>query len=44
VYVEASILELPRILINAGQRGHLVSLAPTVLTEFLGATPVHCAQ
>jgi len=43
VYVEHSILDLPRILINGGRRGFLVGIAPQVCTEVLGATPVHCA-
>lgn len=43
VYVEHSILELPRILINGGRRGFLVGIAPQVCTEVLGATPVQCA-
>ena len=43
VYVEASILELPRIYINGGRRGFLVSLAPQVLLDLLKAKPVHCA-
>ncbi len=43
VYVEASILELPRICINGGQRGYLVGIAPAVLTRALGARPVACA-
>jgi Cys-tRNA(Pro) deacylase len=43
VYVEASVLELPRILINGGQRGFLVGIAPQVLVSLLGAKPVHCA-
>lgn len=43
VYVEASILELPTILINGGRRGFLVEIAPTVLTTALGARPVACA-
>ncbi len=43
VYVEASILELPRILINGGRRGYLVGLPPGVLTGALGAKPVQCA-
>ena len=44
VYVEASILELPRILINGGRRGYLVGIAPRVLTEVLRARPVSCAR
>lgn len=43
VYVEASVLELPRILINGGRRGYLVGIAPRVLVDLLGATPVDCA-
>ena len=44
VYVEASALELPKILINGGRRGYLVGIAPDVLGALLGATPVHCAS
>ncbi len=43
VYVEASILELPRIYINGGRRGFLVSLAPQILVDLLKAKPVQCA-
>jgi Cys-tRNA(Pro) deacylase len=43
VVVEASVLELPRICINGGRRGYLVGIEPRVLTEVLGAQPVHCA-
>ena len=43
VYVEASILELPRIYINGGRRGFLVALAPQVLLDLLQAKPVQCA-
>ena len=43
VYVEASVLDLPRIFINGGQRGFLVGIAPAVLTGLLGARPVACA-
>ncbi len=43
VFVEASVLELPRIWINGGRRGVLVSLAPQALVSLLGAQPVHCA-
>ena len=42
-YVERSVLELPRIFINGGARGLLVSLAPDVLTDVLGAVPVEVA-
>nr|WP_295077919.1 Cys-tRNA(Pro) deacylase [uncultured Roseateles sp.] len=44
IYVEATILELPRICINGGRRGFLVGLAPQVLVELLAARPVHCAS
>lgn len=43
VFVEQSILELPRILINGGRRGYLVGIRPGVLVELLSARPVHCA-
>ena len=43
VYVEAGVLELPRILINGGRRGYLVGMAPQVLVQLLGARPVSCA-
>ncbi len=43
VFVEASVLELPRICINGGRRGYLVGIAPRVLVDLLGAKPVHCA-
>lgn len=43
VYVEAGILALARIHINGGRRGFLVSLAPRVLVDVLGAKPVECA-
>ena len=43
VYVERSILDLPRVVINGGRRGYLVGIEPTVCTRLLGATPVNCA-
>lgn len=43
VYIEDTILELPRIAINGGRRGYLVQLAPEVCTRLLHAKPVHCA-
>ncbi len=43
VLVEASVLDLPRIVINGGRRGYLVGIEPRVLIETLGARPVHCA-
>ena len=43
VYVERSILDLPRIWINGGRRGYLVGIAPGVCSALLGAIPVDCA-
>ncbi|MDB5871838.1 MAG: hypothetical protein JWQ07_1280 [Ramlibacter sp.] len=43
VYIEASILSLPRILINGGRRGYLVGIAPQVCVDLLQAKPVTCA-
>jgi len=43
VYVQASVLALPRICINGGRRGFLVGIEPAVLSGLLGATPVECA-
>lgn len=43
VYIESSILELPRIAINGGRRGFLVQIEPQVCVRLLGATPVQCA-
>jgi Cys-tRNA(Pro) deacylase len=43
VYVEASVLRLPRIFINGGRRGFLVGLQPQVLLEELGSREVNCA-
>ena len=43
VWVEHSVLALPRIYINGGRRGFLVGLAPQVLVDVLAARPVHCA-
>jgi prolyl-tRNA editing enzyme YbaK/EbsC (Cys-tRNA(Pro) deacylase) len=43
VYVEESILALPKIYINGGRRGFLVGIEPAVLVEVLKARAVHCA-
>lgn len=43
VYIEESILALPRIAINGGRRGYLVQLAPEACTRLLNARPVQCA-
>ena len=43
VYIESTILELPRIAINGGRRGYLVGIDPQVCLRLLKATPVQCA-
>ncbi|MBC7620354.1 MAG: aminoacyl-tRNA deacylase [Candidatus Saccharibacteria bacterium] len=43
VYIEETILALPKILINGGRRGYLVGLDPTVCVLLLGAKAVQCA-
>jgi Cys-tRNA(Pro) deacylase len=43
VWVEETVLALPRICINGGRRGFLVGLPPEVLTRLLGAKTVNCA-
>ena len=43
VWVEASVLDLPRLCINGGRRGFLVDIEPAVLVRLVGARPVHCA-
>jgi Cys-tRNA(Pro) deacylase len=43
VYIEESILALPRIAINGGRRGFLLGLEPQVCVQLLQAQPVHCA-
>jgi Cys-tRNA(Pro) deacylase len=43
VYAEASVLALPRVLINGGRRGYLVGIDPRTLATLLGARPVQCA-
>lgn len=40
VYVERSILDLPKIYINGGRRGFLVGIDPKVLARVLKVTPV----
>jgi Cys-tRNA(Pro) deacylase len=44
VYVEESILSLPRIVLNGGRRGYLVGIDPQVVVKLLGAKPVNCAR
>ena len=43
VYIESTILELPRIAINGGRRGYLVGIDPQVCVTLLAAKPVQCA-
>ncbi len=43
VYVEAGVLELPRICINGGRRGFLVGIEPQVLVALARAKAVRCA-
>jgi Cys-tRNA(Pro) deacylase len=43
VFVEQTVLELPRICINGGRRGFLVGIDPAVLVRLLAARPVLCA-
>jgi Cys-tRNA(Pro) deacylase len=43
VYIESTILELPRIVINGGRRGYLVGIDPQVCVTLLAAKPVQCA-
>jgi len=43
VYIEETILALPKIAINGGRRGYLVGIAPQVCVQLLGAKAVQCA-
>ena len=43
VYIEASILALPRICINGGRRGYLVGIDPQACVRLLDAQTVNCA-
>ena len=43
VYIEETILALPKIAINGGRRGFLVGIDPQVCVQMLGARPVQCA-
>ena len=43
VYVQTSVLALPRICINGGRRGYLVGIEPRLLAEVLGAVEIDCA-
>ena len=43
VYVETTILALPKIYINGGRRGYLIGIDPNVLQSHLQARAVECA-
>jgi Cys-tRNA(Pro) deacylase len=43
VFVESSVLALPRIFVNGGARGFLVAIDPRELVRVLGARPVEVA-
>ncbi len=43
VFIEQTVLALPRIALNGGRRGYLVGIAPQVCEDLLGARPVQCA-
>ena len=43
VFIEKSILELPRIALNGGRRGYLIGIEPQVCVALLHARPVECA-
>ena len=43
VFIEETILSLPKILINGGRRGFLVGIDPQVCVTLLAARPVQCA-
>jgi Cys-tRNA(Pro) deacylase len=43
VFIEETILALPRILINGGRRGYLVQIDPQVCVQLLAAKSVLCA-
>ena len=43
VYVQASILVLPKIYINGGRRGYLIGIDPNVLQSHLQGRAVDCA-
>ena len=43
VFIEHTILELPRIFINGGRRGYLINIDPQVCVMLLGAQSVNCA-
>jgi Cys-tRNA(Pro) deacylase len=44
VYIEETVLSLPRIFINAGRRGLLFEMSPTDLVKVLKPQPVRVAR
>ncbi len=43
IYMEGTIPDLPKILINGGRRGFLVGISPADLVRILSPTAVHVA-
>ncbi len=43
IYMEETILKLPKILINGGRRGYLLGLDPQICVTLLGTVAVNCA-
>ena len=43
IYVEASVMELPKIYINAGKKGLLTEMSPADLARILNPIPVSVA-
>ena len=43
VFVEETILTIPRIFINGGRRGYLINIDPQVCVQLLSAQAVRCA-
>jgi Cys-tRNA(Pro) deacylase len=44
IYCEASIADLPRVYVNGGKRGYIISLATSDLLRVLEPVLVHVAQ
>jgi Cys-tRNA(Pro) deacylase len=44
IYVEKTILNLPKLYINAGRRGFLIEMTPSELTRILNPKPVSVAR
>jgi len=42
VFIEQSILSLPRICLNGGKRGYLIGTEPRVCVQLLNAKLVNC--